>query len=116
MNDYMMQRPEMLAITLMSGKEGAERQKADEMIERLMTLRCLSRDIMLRVVANPEMVDAPAGALASRSVALAECLLAELGRVEKGEEISEEENMMQGSLFGFFRQMYHQKRQPPEGA
>lgn len=115
MNDYMMQRPEMLAITLLNKLEGKKRMEADEMIERLMTLRCLSRDILLRLVANPEMVDAPAGALASRAVALAECHLAELGKVEKGEGISEEENMMQGALFGLFRRLYHDARQPPEG-
>jgi hypothetical protein len=107
--DYMTIRSENIAVRS-AGKVDPDA------LARYEALRCLSRDVLLRVVANPEMADAPAAALASRSVALAECLLAELGKVEMGEEISEAENMMEGTLFGLFRQMYYQKRAAPEGA
>lgn len=110
MNDYMTARGAMLDISMVSRLEGEKRNRADEMVERLITLRCLARDIQLRIVSNPEMVDAPASAIASRSVALAECLLAELGKAEAGEFITEEENMMQGALFGLFRQWYYDKQ------
>jgi hypothetical protein len=125
--DYMSVRAEMLLDFIdreMSKQkpppDEATVKRAAEFVERLSSLRTLSKDILLRLVANPEMVDAPASALASRSVTLAECLLAELGKVEKGEFVTEEENMMQGTLFALFRQWYYKKREgagwepPPE--
>lgn len=112
--DYMEARSEMLGTrnwkqtsTLSPAQFNAE----DDKLERLNTLRCLSRDVFLRLISNPEMVDAPAMALASRSVAMAECLLVMLERAEKGEKLEEEENMLDGKLFGLFRNMYYEKRQ-----
>lgn len=113
MKDYMEVRADNLAMEK-AGKHGHS-VAFENYIERTNTLRCLSRDFALRIASNPEMVDAPAGAIASRSVALAECLLAELGKAEAGEFITEEENMMQGTLFGLFRQMYYDKKQREGG-
>lgn len=113
--DYMQLRSEQLSLEA-SGKPHAHTQKFDAYLERLESLRCLSRDFALRIAANPEMVDAPAGAIAARSVALAECLLAELGKAERGEFITEEENMMNGTLFGLFRQWHYEKQAKAEEA
>lgn len=113
--DYMEVRAENLAIQAVS-KSSYGKPPFENFIERLNSLRCLSRDFALRIAANPEMVDAPAGAIAARSVALAECLLAELGKAERGEFITEEENMMNGSLFGLFRQWHYEKQAKAEGA
>jgi len=114
-DDYMTARGELLRLRFNPSFDNQTRARACDFQERLDSLRCLSRDVMLRLVSNPEMADAPAGAIASRSVALAECLLAELAKVEAGEFTTEEENMKQGTLFGLFRQWYYKNRSEEGG-
>lgn len=111
--DYMQHRPLLrLHHANMDPDElDPKRVTLEEKMERLSALRCASRDVFLRLVSNPEMADVPALALASRSVVLAEALLAELHKAEFGETLTEEENMKNGALFRLFREQFYAKRE-----
>lgn len=73
--------------------------------QRLRRLEALSEEIYLAGFKSGayDMLQGTVQMYAARTVALAEALLTELEKVERGEEITEETNVAQGTLFAGFR-------------